>query len=405
MWNGLARYKTAALGFAVAAVYWPGMIAGAFMPRWAVIAFGVPLVSRLDPRNLPDTMKFVLLFLVALGAVSLMASPYPLAGVQDLLFIIFLCGTFLLGAEQDSLDRIMGGVALGLGVSTVMVIGQYFGWMGPPHDSTLPAGLFFNSELLGEFAALVFVWGALKRNWTVAIVAGLPVLLTQSRVGVIAIIVGLFYALGLRSVWLNMAIVAGVILIAAAMAAGFGFDISKMQSALHRITLWGAAILAWTPFGNGLGWGTAAFPYEQFVHSDAIQAATELGVGAIVALAIPFVAFRNNRGTNAERALFVACCVEIAISFPLHFPATGFVAAVVAGYLVSARPVVWLGSDVSGTENGFRHQRRNAASARVAGRGGWGGFTLSVRSLPEIMAALRSRTTSAYPKTAGLDQG
>ena len=375
------------------------------MPRWAVIAAGVPLISKLDPRNITDTMKLVLSFIITLGALSLLASPYPTAGVQDLLFIVFLCLSFLLGAEQDSLDAVMGGICAGLAASTAMVIGQYLGLLALPHDSTLPAGLFFNSELLGEFAALVFVWGALKRNWIVSIIAGLPVLLTQSRVGVIAIAIGMFYALRPRSIWLNAAIVAGVVLIAGAMLAGFGFDIGKMQSAVHRVTLWAAAILAWKPFGNGLGWGTAAFPFEQFVHSDAIQAVTELGMGALAALAIPFTAFRNNRGTYAERALFAACCVEIVISFPLHFPATGFVAAVVAGYLVSARPVVWLGSDVSGTENGFRHQRRNAASARVAGRGGWGGFTLSVRSLPEIMAALRSRTTSAYPKTAGLDQG
>jgi hypothetical protein len=401
MWNGLAKYKAAALGFAVAAAYWPGMIAGAFMPRWAVIALGVPLVSKLDPRNLTDTMKFVLVFFVALGAVSLLGSPYPLAGVQDLLFIVFLCGAFLLGAEQDSLDAIMVGISAGLAVSTIMVIGQYFGLLALPHDSTLPAGLFFNSELLGEFAALVFVWGALKHNWLVAISAGLPVFLTQSRVGAIAIIIGLFYARRPRSIWLNLAIIMGVILIAGAMLAGFGFDVSKMQSAMHRITLWGAAILAWTPFGNGLGWGTAAFPYEQFVHSDAIQAATELGIGAIVALAIPFVAFRNNRGSHAERALFVACCVEIAISFPLHFPATGFVAAVVAGYLVSARPVVWLGRDVSGIENGFRYQRWNAASAEITGGSGRRRGALSVRPVPTLVAPLHPRAIGAYSKTTG----
>lgn len=401
MWDVWTRYKTAALGFAVAAVCWPSMIAGSFVPRWAAIAIGVPMVSKMDPRNLPESMQFSLLFLVALGGVSLLGSPYPLAGVQDLLFIIFLCGAFLLGASLDSLTILMRGMACGLALSAGAVVAQNYGWLDLPHDSIQPAGLFFNSELLGEFSALVFVWAAVRRDVLISAIAGLLILMTQSRVGVLAAAVALFYAFRPKSLVLTFALVAAVAMFAIGMMLGFGVDVAKLASAVHRITLWGAAIMAWSLLGNGLGWTTAAFPYEQFVHSDAIQAVTELGLGAIALLTIPFVAFKNNRGTNAERALFLACCIEVIVSFPLHFPATGFVAAVVAGYLVSSRPVVWLGEHLSGTENGFRHQWWDAASTGIVGGGGRLRGALPIRSVFAILASLRARAIGAHTKATG----
>ena len=63
----IAAHKMAVLGFAVSAAYWPGMLSAAFTPRWAVIAAGVFFVSSLDPRNIPESLRWTLLFLLAMG--------------------------------------------------------------------------------------------------------------------------------------------------------------------------------------------------------------------------------------------------------------------------------------------------------------------------------------------------
>lgn len=337
------------------------------------------MASSLDPRNIPASLRWVLSILIVCGALSLLESPYPMAGVQDLLFILFLSGAFLLGAELSSLDDIMKGLAVGLAVTTAVLLAQSAGLIVLSHDSGLPAGLFFNSEVMAEFSALVCVWALVSKRWIFTLIAAIPVVLAESRIGGLVIIMAVFYAYRPAS-WKTNALI-GLAILALAVATLQILGPEKIGSASHRIVLWGTGIGAWRVIGQGLGWGSAAFPYEQFIHSDAIQAITELGIVAVALISIPFIAFRNGRGSNAERAVFVAACVEVVLSFPLHFPATGFVAAIVAGYLVSARPVVRMGNALSGTENGFRGEWRDAAYDFNYIGGGRGNTKVSIRPI------------------------
>lgn len=380
--------RAAVLGFAVSAAYWPGLISGSFVPRWAVIAVGLPLVSSLTPRSVPNWVSLALAFLVALAMLSLLGSPYPEAGALDLLFIVLLCGAFFFGAGLESMDPVMKGVIAGTAISAALCVPQYFGWWNPVAEISKPAGLFFSSEVMGEFAALVFVWSARRGWWPIAALMLIPVVLTGSRIGMIAAAVGLIYGWGWRAV-----VPALALLIVAAIAAVL---FAKLGSAEHRVTMWGAAILALSPLGNGLGWTSAAYPYEEFIHSDALQALVELGVGALVLLAVPFASFRG-RGTVADRALLVAVCIEVLVSFPLHFPASGFLAAVVAGFMAGTGPLVRVGEPYGGSHDDSRFVWGNAPDERDYVGGGSLGEPLPDRSLLARYATLRPAGDHAYP--------
>lgn len=385
----LAQHRWAALGFAVSAAYWPGMLAGSFVPRWAVVALGIPLVSRLDLRSVPKEALALLGVMLALCAVSLGRSPWIEAGIGDFIFVVILSLAFVAGAALDSLDDVMTGAVLGFIPSALLAPAQLLGWH-PLLEINPPGGLFYSSEVMGEYAALLAIWALLSRRWWLAALPVTALVLTASRVGCLAVVLALLvYAPVPRLARAGGA----VALLAALPLVLFGLKFGAADHTFHRFVLWGTAVLAFTPLGNGLGWGSAAFPFEEFVHSDALQAMAEIGIGGGGLLLIPVLAFVGKRGSRAERAVFVVACIEVVVSFPLHFPASGFVAAVVAGYLVGLGPRVRDQSrPVAALDEPRRVWRRDAAGADDE-RGRPGRGLVSVRRLHAWLAPVRAEAT------------
>lgn len=389
----MARWGTFFLGFLVAAAYWPGMLSAVFVPRWAAIAVFVPLLFRLDPRNLPVSLRWLLIFITGASALSILGALDRLAAIKEMIFILVLAATLIAGSGLKSLDHLVFGLAAGLAISSAMVIPQIYGWNGLPRTSGGPVGLFFNSEVMAEFAALILVWGIVRRNGWIVAASILPVMFCQSRVAWLAVAVALVWAYWPKPVAARMLLVCSIGL--AAVAAIFLMGIDKMVSADHRIVLWIATIMAFEPMGNGLGWFQAAHPIEQFAHSDVLQAIAEIGYGAAAIFVIPFIILRE-KGFHAERAVFVAVCVEALVSFPLHLPATGFVAAVVSGYLLGRGRLVRVGVDHRRVEDGGSLQRPDAAGGLLGGAGRRGGGAVSLRSLPAGRPGLRLRAPVAH---------
>lgn len=387
----LAEHKLHVLGFAVSAAYWPGMGSAAVIPRWGVIAVGLPLVSTMDPRGIPESLRWTLMFLLSVAALATgLASPDIWGGTMEFICIVLLCLIFIAAAQTDSIDGMMKGIGAGLALSSVLAITQYTDIWSPLVQSTIkPTGLFYNSEILAEFAALVLVWAIARPIWWMAAVAAVPLAFCQSRVALVIATMGVLFAVWPRRWVYRIAIVVGFATIAFWLLFALGFE--KMNSADQRLILWTTTIASWTQFGHGLGWFAAAHPAEEFSHSDVLQAIAELGIGGFALVAIPFVAFRNSRGHHhAERALFVAVCVEAAISFPLHFPASGFLAAVVAGFLARVRGPVRMGQHQRGSEDAVDLQWNEPHGAGDLEPCGFGGRAISVRSVYPREATLHS---------------
>jgi hypothetical protein len=271
----------------------------------------------------------------------------------------------------------------------MLAIPQYHGWWHPVPEVSSPAGLFYSSEVLGEFAALVLVWALLNDRYGLFLMSTIPVILTGTRVGLFAAAVALLWAW--RPSWKVLVPAMIIVLAAAAYAIGF----MKFGSSMHRIIVWGATLAAFTPAGNGLGWGTAAFPFEEFSHSDALQALTELGALGLAFALVPFIALRNGRGNNAERALLIAACVETCISFPLHFPASGFVAALAAGYCAGVGNRLCVGFSLGRTDHVARGVWGRDAERSDAGGGQSIGGAISVRSVSAGLAPLCARAVGS----------
>jgi hypothetical protein len=269
-------------------------------------------------------------------------------------------------------------LAWGIGLSSIINLFEYVGVPLVEHGSAAPAGLFYNSEVLAEFTAPVFLWTVLTKRWPLVLATALPMVASGSRMAILAVIAGGLYAFRPSSRMLQ----AGMVLAFLAIATGLVFMLGlyKIETAGIRLVVWGATLLAATPLGNGLGWFQAAHPVEQFAHSDAIQAINELGIGCLFLAAIPVLIMRGNRGSNVERAVFVTICVEVALSFPLHVPGGAFLAAIVAGYLAGDRALVFVGRSDRRTGNEKNEQWQSTNGRAIAGGGGFGRRAFSIRS-------------------------
>jgi hypothetical protein len=320
----LSRF--AVLGFCISVIYWPGLLGAALVPRWAAIAVGVPLASRLDPREVEA--RYLWLLGAPLVSIVILRCPSLDRGAQDLLFLCFLGLAFIAAAGLKSLDGVMTGLALGAGVSGVLCVAQLFGW-SPVGQISVPAGLFWNSEALAEFAAPVAVWAILARS-PLVLPAVLPVLLCHSRTALLASALGLLYAW--EASWRAKMLAAFFVAVAASAALFW-----RLPSASERIEIWQAAISGMTWLGNGLGSFAAAYPRYDTAHSDGLQMLFELGPAGVLWFLIPILLLTERRRSRGERATLVAIIVQACISFPLHQPAAGFVAAVVVGFLAGRR--------------------------------------------------------------------
>lgn len=377
-------------GFTVSAAYWPGMLSAVFVPRWAAIAVLIPLLWRVDLKAISPRVACILFVAVACSALSLVQSPSLLTGLHEFFFVLILSVAFLAAAGVDRLDDVMAGLGAGLSLSSLLIIGQLYGW-SPVVQSAPPAGLFYNSEILAELAALVLVWGIVRRNWWIVAATLLPVVACDSRIAVFTVLIALAYAyMPRRMIWWGIGA-----LVVLAPAALFLVGMDKAGSALHRFVLWGATVMAIEPIGNGLGWFEATHPLMQFAHSDVLQIVAEIGVSAIILLFLPWWILREKLGHVAERAVFVGVCFQMLVSFPLQFPATGFVAAMVAGHLLGHGSLVRVGQHHRRTDDGGSIPQSQPHGKMGLGFIGRGSSAVSVRSVFARRAGLRAPAHSA----------
>lgn len=321
------------LAFLIGVAYLPGIPSAASMPRWWVLALGLPIASRLDPRALGP---FPLLLLAATMswalAASFFGSPHPHAAALEWYFLALLCLAATAAAGLDDLGPTLAALAWGVAASALLCAPQALGWSPVPLPG-LPAGLFMSSEVMAETAAPLAAWAAMTRRWPLAAVLAIPLAVCGSRVAPAAAAAGLLWAWRPRRAWVRPVLVLALLAAAAAVLA-----LLKPESGGTRAVLWVAAAWSVTPLGRGLGWWAAAHPgpFEEFVHSDLLQAMVELGAGA-APLAAFFAAALWRTADAGPRAALAAACLEAAVSFPLHVPCAGFLAFALAGHALRRR--------------------------------------------------------------------
>lgn len=360
--------RLAVAAFVVAAVFVPGILGMAWSPRWWAVAVLVPLLTNVDPRDLWRPVRLCLLAGFAWAAFSIAWSPEPQHALLDLYFVALLTLTMAAAAGTDDLEPVLAAFGWGVAVSSALAVGQALGWHPLPGPAA-PAGTFLNPEVLAELAAPMAAWAAFKGRGALAAAMVVPVILCGSRIAPAAALIGL--AAGWRGAPAFRFAAVGAIFGGALLAVAFAAP-DKLASGASRIILWISATHSVAPLGRGLGWWVAAHPgpIERFAHSDLLQAVVELGAGAALFLAVPILLIKRWAAAEpGERAACAAIAFESIVSFPLHLPASGFLACVLAGGLARARPAVRLAEHAGGADAGDG-VRRPAPLGGAMGPGG-----------------------------------
>lgn len=292
-------------------------MSAAVVGRWAVIAMGVALVAPIRLK-VPPVIQTALAMGLAWSAASLFITPDPMDGALQFFFMVVLIGAMGVASQAESLDDLMGGLCWGLALSSVFCLTSLAGYRVFAESGTDEgyAGLFYNREVLAEFAAPLLVWAIIKHRWFLATSAAVPLALNSSRISVAAAIMALAVAFWPRSNKARVALLVAATALMIAVVAYYTSRHDKIGTAIIRLAIWLQAVWSITPLGHGVGWYRFA-NVEEFAHSDVLQAFTELGIGALCFALIPIYALLN-RGDHAERAAFIVICIELVVSFPLQ---------------------------------------------------------------------------------------
>ena len=383
-------------GFAVAAAFVPGMYAAPFLPRWWAICLGLVFVPRLDPRTVDERMLWAMGIIVVWSALTLLWSPALFGGA----FALFCLGLFAVVAiaaanlKSQERDQILAAFGWGVVLSTAFGVAQKFGYQGLP-QSFPPGGLFYNPEVFAEAAAPIFVWALFSRRWTLTVCLGLGVAICHEHIASFIAIVGVICFVVRPTKW-------QIALIALAILIGIISLATRPGSADTRLLYWATALRSLSFAGGGLGWWFQAhpFPFEEYVHSDLLQAGVEIGLAALLWPLVFVFAWHRSAAGRAERALLLACVLECVVSFALHMPATLFLCAVATGAVACRDAAVRVAQPPGRDPDAVDPRWQSAFGRRLSDNLGRSGAALSVRSALARFAHLHPQADRAAVATS-----
>lgn len=328
----------ALFGFALMTAYWPNISGVATTPRWDVGAL-LGLALFFTPRVRMTATHWLGLSLLAWLFVSLFWSAGWLDGVDAAFTLTVAAVAFALGCTMTDMRAVFMGAAIGLGISSAVVIAQWFGWQGLEQYDGGPGGLFYNRDRLAAAAALVAIGTvALRvRPWLLLPLLAPSLVLTHSRGAWLALAAGLlsFRPNWSISMW-PLRIIALVAVIAIFAVRGFNGG--------GRMEMWQDTLGAIEFHGHGLGSFRETYPgiahafdishqnaRPEHPHNEWLWLAYEGGIVAFaLALTFAYRLFRESED-EPERGILAGLFVLSLFAMPLHDPATVILGALCAG--------------------------------------------------------------------------
>lgn len=383
------RFVSSAIGFLLMAACWPGISGLATTPRWDVgvlIAFSLLFAA---PARMTAAHWAGLATIGTLVATLAWSSDQGY-GVDAAAKLIVVGVAFAWGAALVDPVPFIGGAAVGLAVSSMIAIAQWFGWHGIESYAS-PAGLFFNGNRLAEVSVIVLAACLARRLWW-AVPGLLPAIVIPYSRGawLTAGIVGALWTWShIRTFerFVICAIGAMLVLLAAMTATIWRTEQFGMDALAERIAMWSYTIGRLDWFGHGLGSFAADGPLIAWgghvsravhPHNEWLWLAYEgglAGCGLSIGFAITLARCCRD-GNGGLHLLLVAIGIESLFAMPFHDPATVLFAAVVAGHLAGAGSRVRDAAHAGGMA--LREGRAVYGSRGVDGRAAQGVSALSV---------------------------
>lgn len=326
------------LGLFLPVVYVPGYTGASIQTQWPLLFAILPPLTLWRSGRLGYVHLLGILFLFY-GALSLRWTIDFHDSIWGLLIVCTWALSFWLGYTLPSLIRMWKGLAIGLSVSSVVAISQWFGYHPVlTYMFNSSAGLLYNTNCEGAVAALILIGLISHRLWFY-IPGVLPSLILSHSRGA-----WLVLALALVAKYLNWKIALGLLL-----AALLVFTFYPPSSDVLRLMIWRMAYqnLSWFGLGPGtfihvwLEYQGATYRPE-FAHNDYLQLWFEFGLGAlaiycILAWSLLGTSSAGSRLRCPDWPVLVAFSSLGLFWFPLYSPIPAFIGCVVAGHLVRDR--------------------------------------------------------------------
>lgn len=316
------------IGLLLAIAWVPETLSGFVAPRWCVLAVaGALLVATTRIR--PTTGHLLGLLFLMSATLSLLWVPDLPAACGQLAKWVILAWLFCAASSIEDLRPFYRGLTLGIAISGVIAVLQWYLWFNPIPQATMetgPSGLFFNKNTLAEIAVLALIGAVYSRCWLLLPFVATAAFLPGSRGALIALVIAGFAWL-LTTRWREWSV--PLVILCLAPIVGH-LEAQNFYSAIDRIDLWKQVLPHLTAFGAGVGQFQFIYPGASYAHNDLLQAVYEHGVFALPLVLLFTTALR---GVGPERFILIAFLVEGCFAFPLELPATAGVAAIVAGTL------------------------------------------------------------------------
>lgn len=331
----LAQIGLALLAFAIAVVYWPGILSPSVAPRWWVLCIGAPLLlSQIRIQWHFAHTLFLMFFAFCCATLIWSIQPWD---TWDLIWILGSAGCAYLVAAEINADAAWIALATGIAIQLPLVLMQGRGH--GPFDLTPLGGraaTFLNRDTFAEIAVVATVGvGIVLRDrfiqgragawlWLLTAATLACALLPGSRGAYLALgsVVGLWLCWPRR--WYVL------VALAAIFAGAIYYDMIIMDrwaTVSDRLDFWQWTMANLTVWGRGFGtYGTAFF--WTHAHNDFLEVVFELGIGStLIAFPIAYLLFTG----GPQRLIVIAVLVEGLVSFPLHNPATVCMVAIALG--------------------------------------------------------------------------
>ena len=287
------------------------------------------------------TAHWIGLLLVIYAGISALWSPVFVETLDAVAKFTILALAFLIGAETKDARGVYSAMSLGIAVNGVVAIAQSLGWQGV-EQVVSPAGFYANKNFLGEIAALCVVSSLASRSWWLVPGPVCSLVLTECRGAMAGVAVA-----GIAWTWKRSRLAAFGLILACACGSFAALHSPTFRSTLLvrvNITLDAVENLTWMGHGIGSYWVSTPqhAPRQEAMntrhwhaHDDMLEAVYEYGLASF--LVVAFALYCLGGPFELERLILIAFMVEGLFGFPLHTPATGFMAAIAAGRIARGR--------------------------------------------------------------------
>lgn len=332
------------LAFLVTVAYIPGWTGAAIPTGWAFMSVTLPWANwkRIDMT----LFHWLGLAFLTYACVSVAWAPRTDDAINELWHWTVIGLAFVLGARLKDLRGFWKGMAIGVTVSSMIAIAQWFA--GPTHQFlpnsnwAKPPGLFYNDAVAGAVAAIVIVGLVSELMWK-WVPGCLPLLLLSQSRGAWVALIGTAAAVLMNSLisWRDRIFFAGMLLLPALL----WWYYFHGGSDPIRWVIWQAigTHLNWS--GSGAGSTMSIFLltnqifHIEHAHNDYLQLIFEYGIGTVPLILFAYLLLEHRHATTWPAYV---CCLILSVYFwTLESPVTAFPFAIVAGALARDLHMAW----------------------------------------------------------------